>query len=163
MSVHPEQILIYHITDVENLPGILAEGGLCSDAAMATAAHEIIGYDHIKERRLTKIRVPCCGDRFVGEFVPFYFCPRSPMLYVINNGNTGRLQGCQTSIVHLVSTVGVGLERAWAISDGNAGSNHAIFYAGLDAINVLVLRQISFSVSEIALEPLSLWVYRPET
>ena len=30
-----EKILIYHITDVANLPGILAEGGLLSDAIMA--------------------------------------------------------------------------------------------------------------------------------
>jgi hypothetical protein len=29
-----KNILIYHITDVANLPGILAEGGLQSDAVM---------------------------------------------------------------------------------------------------------------------------------
>ncbi len=144
MSLRPEQILIYHITDVENLPGILAKGGLCSDAAMAMAAHNVIGYDHIKERRLKKIRVPCCGQRFVGEFVPFYFCARSPMLFTTNKGQTGRLPGCQKSIVHLVSTVAMGirLERAWAISDGNAGAFHTFFYAELDAINILDWRAI---------------------
>ena len=138
MSLRPEQILIYHITDVENLPGILAAGGLRSDAAMA-ALHEVIGYSHIKERRLKEIRVPCCAQRFVGEFVPFYFCARSPMLFTINKGNTGRPAGCQRSIVHLVSTVamGVGLARAWAISDGNAGTFHTSFYAALDAIETL--------------------------
>jgi hypothetical protein len=35
MSANLEQALIYHITDVENLPGILTEGGLHSDAMMA--------------------------------------------------------------------------------------------------------------------------------
>jgi ssDNA thymidine ADP-ribosyltransferase, DarT len=34
MSANLEQLLIYHITDVENLPGILAAGGLQSDALM---------------------------------------------------------------------------------------------------------------------------------
>ena len=35
MSHQTEHVLIYHITDVANLPGILAEGGLHSDVAMA--------------------------------------------------------------------------------------------------------------------------------
>lgn len=129
MTTTPSQLLIYHIADVANLPGILAAGGLRSDAAMVGTNPTVIGYDHIKRRRLTELRVPCCGGRFVGEFVPFYFCPRSPMLYTINRGNTGRPAGCQRTIVHLVSTVaaGIALGRDWAISDGNAGARHALF------------------------------------
>ncbi len=80
MSLRPENVLIYHITDVANLPGILAEGGLHSDVAMAQRNPTVIGYTHIKERRMKQIRVGCCGGRFVGEFVAFYYCPRSPML-----------------------------------------------------------------------------------
>ncbi len=95
MQVNTETILIYHITDVANLPGILAEGGLHSDAAMAARHPEVvIGYDHIKLRRLRELTIPCCGDRTVGEFVPFYFCPRSPMLLAVNNGRSGRPAGC---------------------------------------------------------------------
>ena len=140
MIHRPDQTLIYHITDVANLPGILAGGGLHSDVAMAQLNTEVIGYVHIKQRRMTEIRVSCCGNRFVGEFVPFYFCPRSPMLYTINRGNTGRPAGCQSSIVHLVSTLAVGMsqDRPWAISDGNAGAFHTTYssdpaaLAGLD-------------------------------
>ena len=80
MPLPPEQRLIYHITDIDNLPSILAHGGLFSDAVMSGRDPTVIGYDHIKRRRVTQIRVPCCGNRFVGEFVPFYLCPRSPML-----------------------------------------------------------------------------------
>lgn len=125
----PEQVAIYHITDVANLPGILAAGGLRSDAAMIGINPTVIGYKHIKQRRLTELRVACCGDRFVGEFVPFYFCPRSPMLYTLNRGNVGPPAGCQRTIVHLVSTaaVGMSLGRPWAISDGNAGARYALF------------------------------------
>jgi hypothetical protein len=36
-----ENILIYHITDVANLPDILAEGGLQSDAVMVKRNPEI--------------------------------------------------------------------------------------------------------------------------
>ncbi len=139
MALRPAQVLIYHITDVENLPGILNDGGLYSDAVMAQRNPTVIGYSHIKQRRLTEIRVPCCNNRFVGEFVPFYFCPRSPMLYTINNGNTGRPPGCQKTIVHLVSNVGVavGLGRAWAVSDGNAGAYYTDFDADLRVLDSL--------------------------
>ena len=136
MIPRPDQTLIYHITDVDNLPGILAGGGLRSDAAMAQHNPAVIGYGHIKQRRMTEIRVDCCGNRFVGEFVPFYFCPRSPMLYTVNRGNTGRPAGCQRTIVHLVSTraVGMGQNRSWAIRDGNAGAFHTTFSSDLAAL-----------------------------
>lgn len=139
MTRRPEQVLIYHITDVENLPGILAAGGLRSDAAMAAHEPTVIGYGHIKQRRMTEIRVDCCGGRFVGEFVPFYFCPRSPMLYAVNQGNAGRQRGCQRSIVHIVSTIGAAISqnRPWAISDGNAGAFHTEFFSDLAVLSQL--------------------------
>lgn len=139
MPLRPEERLIYHITDIENLPSILAQGGLLSDAVMSGRDPTIIGYDHIKRRRLTQIRVRCCDNRFVGEFVPFYFCPRSPMLYTINQGNTGRPPGCQKTIVHLVSRVrsALALDRPWAVSDGNAGAFHTTFDSTLQAIDNL--------------------------
>ena len=136
MSYQPEHVLIYHITDVANLPGILADGGLHSDVGMAQRNPTVIGYTHIKERRMKQIRVACCGGRFVGEFVPFYYCPRSPMLYTINRGNTGLPPGCQRTIVHLVSSVavGIGLNRTWAISDGNAGAAYPSFFTDVKAL-----------------------------
>jgi hypothetical protein len=139
MPHNPEQVLVYHITDVANLPAIIAENGLCSDAVMVKRSAEIIGHDHIKKRRLKEIPVPCCEWRKVGEFVPFYFCPRSPMLFTINKGNTGRPEGCQKSIVHLVATMAAGIAtgKAWAVSSGNAGAYHTTFSAKLDALDAL--------------------------
>lgn len=139
MALRPAQVLIYHITDVANLPNIVSDDGLHSDAVMTRKDPTVIGYSHIKQRRLTEIRVPCCNNRFVGEFVPFYFCPRSPMLYTINIGKTGRTPGCQATIIHLVSNVGtaVGLGRGWAISDGNAGARYTSFDTNLSALDWL--------------------------
>jgi hypothetical protein len=136
MSHDPEQTLIFHITDVENLGAILAAGGLYSDAVMVQRRPVVIGYPHIKQRRLTKYRVDCCGNRFVGEFVPFYFCPRSPMLFAVNSDETGRGTGAQRSVVHLVSTVARALSqnRPWAISDGNAGAGYALFSSRLASL-----------------------------
>lgn len=128
---------LYHITDISNLPSILVSGGLLSDCALAGVAHQVIGYPNIKQRRMTQYRVPCCGNRFVGEFVPFYFCPRSPMLYTVNRGNTGRQPGCQTSIVHLVTTVSVAVKqgRPFAISDGNAAAAYTSFRNDLASLD----------------------------
>lgn len=135
----PLAIPVYHITHFENLFSIIKAGGLSSDIQMQRSANspEIIGYDHIKKRRMTETKVPCCDDRFVGEFVPFYFCPRSPMLYTINKGNTGREIGCQKSILHLVSNIenGIALKKLWAVSDGNAGSAYPTFKNDLIDLN----------------------------
>jgi hypothetical protein len=140
MPHDPDKTLIYHITDVENLPRILAENGLHSDAMMVKREPGvIIGYDHIKKRRLKDIPIPCCTWRRVGEFVPFYFCPRSPMLFTINKGSTGRPAGCQKTIVHLVSTMmaGIATGKAWAVSSGNAGAFHTTFSAKVEALDAL--------------------------
>lgn len=138
--VDPAQVHIYHITDLSNLAAILVADGLHSDADMARRNPAlVIGYDHIKKRRLQEITVPCCGGRYVGEFVPFYFCPRSPMLLAVNNGRTGRPVGCQRTIVHLVSTMAVGIAtgRRWAVSTGNAGAYHTTFDDHLMAVSML--------------------------
>ncbi|WP_081933887.1 DUF4433 domain-containing protein [Massilia sp. 9096] len=138
MTTDPAKTRIYHITDVANLQSIIDEGALLSDAAMRASGKDVteIGYATIKWRRLNTYRVDCCEGRFVGEFVPFYFCPRSPMLFTINKGNTGRPPGCQTTILHLVSNVNRAwsLQQPWAISDGNAGAAYTTFSNATDAL-----------------------------
>jgi hypothetical protein len=139
MPRDPAKTFIYHITHIENLPGILKDGGLHSDVVMAQKNPTLIGYSDIKKRRLNEINVSCCLFHNVGDFVPFYFCPRSPMLFSINKGNTGHPPGCQSSILHLVSTVADGLAvgKPWAISSGNAGARHTTFEAKIEALEAL--------------------------
>jgi hypothetical protein len=139
MTLDPANIQIFHITDLENLESILVDGGLMSDVAMAQRTPTVIGHGHIKQRRMTEIRVACAGDRFVGEVVPFYFCARSPMLYTVNKGSTGRATGCQRTILHLVSSVAIGIAQSkpWAISGGNAGAYHTTYSSDLNAMNEL--------------------------
>ncbi len=61
------------------------------------------------------------------------------MLFTVNKGNTGRPAGCQTDIVHLVSSVAAALklDRPWAISDVNAGAGYATFSNNLEALETL--------------------------
>src|SRR4029079_1732710 len=88
MTAISSPISIYHITHVDNLPSILERGGLLSDQGMIERGgpSAAIGMSRIKERRL-RLLVKCHPGDCVGEYVPFYFCPRSVMLFLIHCGN----------------------------------------------------------------------------
>jgi hypothetical protein len=135
---------IYHITHVDNLPSIIEDGGLWSDRERIDRGleHRNVGLTEIKQSRLTERRVKCHPETMVGEYVPFYFCPRSIMLYLLYRGNRQGLTytGGQRPIVHLVAD----LERTvawadakgkrWAFSNRNAGTAYADFFADLDEL-----------------------------
>lgn len=144
MSEAPDRPKIYHITHVDNLSSILAAGGLESDARRLAqeAGHTTIGMTEIKQRRLT-LEVDCHPGTKVGEYVPFYFCPRSIMLYLIYRGNHLDLAytGGQHPILHLemdlYSVVQWAKEnnRRWAFSKSNAGARYTRFNKNLDNLN----------------------------
>lgn len=141
MSLPPAQPKIYHITHVDNLPAILARGGLLSDSEMSASGgpSATIGMSRIKVRRL-RLPVQCHPGDHVGDYVPFYFCPRSVMLYVIHCANLSELtyRGGQRPIVHLEADLhdvvawAEGEGRRWAFSLSNAGAAYAQFRSSLD-------------------------------
>jgi hypothetical protein len=110
---------IYHITHIDNLPRIVGDGRLWSDVErIARALANVrIGYEHIKERRRRR-KVAAAAGGVLGDYVPFYFCPRSVMLYLISQGRVDGYAGGQHEVVHLVSSVGaaIALGRAWAFT-----------------------------------------------
>jgi hypothetical protein len=122
----PEDPPIYHITHVTNLAGRVADGGLWSDAARQRHRPSAIniGYQHIKQRRMRRAVTAGSGG-VLGEYVPFYFCPRSVMLFVISRGSSD-YTGNEREIVHLVSRVSVAVQGTrWAFSDRHAEVGHA--------------------------------------
>jgi hypothetical protein len=97
---------LFHMTLVERLPGIVADGRLLSDAALVSRQlpGAPIAHAHIKERR-RRVTVPVPPGGVVGDYVPFYLAPRSPMLAANHYGNVeGRSTG-QDGIVYLVTTL----------------------------------------------------------
>jgi hypothetical protein len=147
MMQPPAEPKIYHITHVDNLKGIVMEGGLLSDARVAQRGDPIqpVGMSEIKRRRLYKIEVPCHPGTKVGEYVPFYFCPRSVMLYVIYRANLPELtyRGGQDPIIHLEADLYQVVEWAnannvhWAFSRSNAGAYYTEFYFDLRDLDKL--------------------------
>ncbi len=132
MATPPARPKIYHITHGENLAGIIADGCLWSDAEMIVRGGPAaaIGLEGIKKRRLEELDVACHPGAKVGQFVPFYFCPRSPMLYIMHKANYPGLiyKGGQRLILHLeadlyeVAAWADDAGRPWAFTDSNAGS-----------------------------------------
>ena len=140
----PPNPKIYHITHVENLASIVRDGALFSDAVMVARGgpDATIGMSTIKQRRLS-LPVDCHAGTRVGEYVPFYFCPRSVMLYLIHRGNSPELtyKGGQGPIVHLESDLheviawANGAGRRWAFSLSNAGARYTQFRRETDQLD----------------------------
>jgi len=130
----PAKPKIYHIVHIDRLQAIIADQNLWCDAEIASRspAGTIIGMNHIKQRRLSELNLTSHPDLHVGDCVPFYFCPRSVMLYLISQGNHGQLQyrGGQGPIIHLEADLHSVVEwansnsRRWAFTLSNAGARH---------------------------------------
>jgi ssDNA thymidine ADP-ribosyltransferase, DarT len=136
VPAHPK---IYHIVHVDNLASIVADGCLWSDAVMVQRqGGTVIGMGSIKQRRLG-LPVSCHNGLRVGDCVPFYFCSRSIMLYVIHCANHPELtyRGGQQPIVHLEADLHRVVQwaaangRRWAFSLSNAGAFYTQFRAEL--------------------------------
>jgi len=129
----PADPLIFHITHVDNLPEILRQGGLWCDSQRIAKKLPTrnIAHLHIKTRRLNR-PVMTRADGKLGDYVPFNFCSRSVMLYVVHQGHQDYAGG-QEDVVHLVSSVAraVALGRPWAFSDRHAELGHSLHYDDL--------------------------------
>ena len=124
---------IFHITHFDNLPSILREGGLWCDRKRIELglSNTNIGHKHIKSRRLAR-KVQTRAGGTLGDYVPFNFCPRSVMLYVVSRGHQD-YEGGQENVLHLVSSVSAAssLGVPWAFTDRHADLAHAIYYENL--------------------------------
>ena len=102
----------------------------------------------IKKRRLEELTLSSHPGLFVGQCVPFYFCPRSIMLYLIFRANHPELtyRGGQGSILHLEADLLQTVAWAdannlrWAFTLSNAGA-----YYFEDRRNLTQLNEIDWT------------------
>jgi len=148
---------IYHIVHISKLPAIVTEGGLLCDALIRQfpCQGQTIGMHKIKDRRLST-RLKSHPELFVGDCVPFYFCPRSIMLYMLYRANHEDIEyrGGQEPIVHLVADLQKTIEWAtqntvkWAVSTSNASSSFFEDYADvfdIDKIDWTAVNSLQWS------------------
>lgn len=126
---------IYHITDAANVTSIFTSGGLWATNKLKqnNVAHHDIAYARIQERR-ARVPVPCGPRGNLHDYVPWYFAPRSPMLYVIHRGQVPQYQNGQRRIVHLVSSIDLvqKAEVPFVFCDGHAAVQLTNFYTDVE-------------------------------
>ncbi len=142
----PPEPKIYHIVHADRLPSIIADGYLWCDAEVARRGSpgSTIGMGEIKRRRLEELRLDSHPDLRVGDCAPFYFCPRSIMLYLIHMRNPKLAhRGGQEPIVHLEADLRETVARAdankrrWAFTASNAGAYIFDDYSDLRSLDKL--------------------------
>jgi hypothetical protein len=139
MSV-PENVYLYHLTSVGNLPSIVKNGGLrCKNQLIQDDTdHQNIAYRDIQSRRAEK-SVPCAEGGYLHDYVPFYFGPRPPMLLTIKSGNVDGYDEGQEPIVHLVTKVAWVVDQglSFAFTDRHAVLTLARFYDDASDLDVV--------------------------
>ncbi len=99
----PKPTLLYHFTHFSHLPSILSRGVVCdSDVGRSLLAE--VGNPRIKAQRRRRL-VEVGPGGVVADYVPFYFAPRSPMLYSAVFGGVPEYAGDQDGLVYLVTSV----------------------------------------------------------
>lgn len=141
----PDHPKIYHILHVDRLESVTAERRLWCDAEVQRRLPPgtTIGMSSIKQRRLKENFLASYPTLRVGDCVPFYFCPRSIMLYLIHQANHPELtyRGGQTPILHLEADLQATVawakekEKRWAFTLSNAGSRYFEDRASLKKLN----------------------------
>lgn len=115
-------VWLFHFTRIEHLESITREGLVCDGAAHRPGRLQIeIGNVRIKERRRRRHVDPAPGG-VVADYVPFYFAPRSPMLYALNADNVRTYRQGQDGLIYLCTTLDRVEEAAcrWVGTDRNA-------------------------------------------
>ncbi len=123
---------VFHMTTVERLPAILASNELRCDALLdgLELPGNSIAHSHLKDRR-RDTPVDAAPGGMIADYVPFYFAPRSPMLYANYMGGVAGRPAGEDGIVYLVSTC----ERVAAVAEvviaNRCSYRRADFSAGL--------------------------------
>jgi ssDNA thymidine ADP-ribosyltransferase, DarT len=132
---------IYHVTHLRNLRSIIDAGGLMAKNALDLRQinYADIAHQSIQDRRAI-VRVPCGAEGVLHDYVPFYFAPRSPMLYTIKMGNVEGYQEGQNPVIYFVceaeSISSTGIE--FAFTDGHAIMGYSSFYNDLNVLDDVI-------------------------
>lgn len=101
----PKPTKVLHFTHISHLPKIWEHGLLADSRAQQDGVidHEIGNLKIKKKRRFRSVPVGQRGS--VADYVPFYFAPRSPMMYAIYRGNVETYRGNHCDLIYLQTTV----------------------------------------------------------
>jgi hypothetical protein len=147
-SLNPQKALIWRIIHCDNLPWILENGIFCGSSQTKAANWINIGNLELIDKRANH-PVPLAPNGYLGDYVPFYFTPFSPMLYNIHTGRGGITQRTNEEIIILVSDLYhlASLGIPFLFTDGHAYYQWTKYYSDLSNLNKIdweILQQRDF-------------------
>ncbi len=103
LDLTPARGLLFRITHVANLPWLLRHGLHAARGQVTDPNFVAIGNPDLIDKR-TRRTVPLPPGGVLSDYVPFYFTPKSPMLYNIKTGYSGILKRSNDDMAFLVSS-----------------------------------------------------------
>ena len=154
MAINADRKYCYRICNIRNLTHIL-EAGLCTKNHPSASSHyyPIGNPDIIGTRDKTPVRIKDYGT--IGDYVPFYFTPRSIMLFNIITGYYAPLvpQLSREQIIVIRSEIAaLSQSKCFFFTDGQANSVYSKHYADLkdlDKIDWESIQQSNFQKSDL--------------
>ena len=143
-------VVIYRMTHIENIPHILQNGITHKNSKNCNPDYKNIGDLSLIENRSSKEVSVDNGNYLnfnskriiLGDFIPFYFGVRMPMLYTAQvGGNFVENPIDPESIIYLACSVDniIALNYNYYFSDGHATNNYTSFY---DSTEILIINDI---------------------
>ena len=127
-----EKVNLYRIVHRENVAYILKSGMFCIGHRFFDPNNIFIGDSKLTQQR-SEYSIPLIGYGHLGDYVPFYFGYRSPMLFNIKTGYRTIVQRPQSDIVYIVcklkSLVNNGFK--FVFTDGHAKSVFTQYYTDI--------------------------------
>lgn len=130
----PDIASVFRIVHVDNVEYLLTHGMFQRHHPQADPNYINIGDSSLIAQRNdypVGINPP---NGHLGEYVPFYFGPLSPMLLNIKTGYRGIVQRPQSEIVYMVCSIDTIVEQCeeWCFTDGHAKNTITAFYNDLE-------------------------------
>jgi hypothetical protein len=129
----PRPTPIYRIMHVDNLPVVIGCGYLlCENRRQQAGDWRSIAHENIQQRRRAQ-PVPCGLGGTVNDYVPWYFAPRSPMLYAHHKSSVPGNSDGQKVIIYLRSTIETVVRAGlpFVFTDGHGIMFNSSFYHDL--------------------------------
>jgi hypothetical protein len=130
-----EKIYLFRMTHIENIPHIIQFGITHSTSANANPNFRPIGDGSLIS---TRNNYALNNGKLLGEYIPFYFGVKTPMLYVIQKGFNMVAPTPAENIVYCVSSVQniTDLNLDFIFTDGHAVDGFSSQFNNSDIINI---------------------------
>jgi hypothetical protein len=129
------KIYLYRMTHIDNIPYIIQYGITHHLSNSRNLDYKPIGDNSLINHR-NSFKVP--NGKMLGDYVPFYFGYRMPMLFVVQKGFNNVKVSTPENIVYLVSSVQkiIDLGLVFLFTDGHAVNGLTTFYGRQEIENI---------------------------